>query len=90
MWSGSPRLRKWKGGKFGFQHVGQSLRAVQLSVGRASNNVKKLSHKPDEVKRVIKALIKANRYIRSNRDGLDSDTDGMGANFKRKCQPAFL
>ncbi len=32
-------------------------------------NLKKLSEKPDEVKRVIKALIKANRYIRSNRDG---------------------
>jgi ABC-type nitrate/sulfonate/bicarbonate transport system substrate-binding protein len=32
-------------------------------------NVKKLSEKPDEVKRVIKALIKANRFIRSNRDG---------------------
>jgi ABC-type nitrate/sulfonate/bicarbonate transport system substrate-binding protein len=31
--------------------------------------VKKIQAKPDEVKRVIKAGIKANRYIRGNRDG---------------------
>ena len=31
--------------------------------------VKKIQDKPDEVKRVIKAGIKANRYIRGNRDG---------------------
>jgi NitT/TauT family transport system substrate-binding protein len=31
--------------------------------------VKKIQSKPDEVKRVIRAGIKANRYIRGNRDG---------------------
>jgi len=31
--------------------------------------VKKIQEKPDETKRVIKAGIKANRYIRGNRDG---------------------
>ena len=31
--------------------------------------VKKIQAKPDEIKRVIKAGIKANRYIRGNRDG---------------------
>src|SRR5262245_49736945 len=31
--------------------------------------VKKIQEKPDEIKRVIRAGIKANRYIRSNRDG---------------------
>jgi len=31
--------------------------------------VKKIQEKPDEIKRVIKAGIKANRYIRGNRDG---------------------
>ena len=31
--------------------------------------VKKIQEKPDEIKRVIKAVIKATRYIRSNRDG---------------------
>jgi ABC-type nitrate/sulfonate/bicarbonate transport system substrate-binding protein len=32
-------------------------------------SVKKLQDKPDEVKRVIRAGIKANRYIRNNREG---------------------
>ena len=31
--------------------------------------VKKIQEKPDEIKRVIKAGIKASRYIRDNRDG---------------------
>ena len=31
--------------------------------------MKKIQAKPDEIKRVIKAGIKANRYIRDNRDG---------------------
>ena len=31
--------------------------------------VKKIQEKPDEIKRVIKAGIKANRYVRGNRDG---------------------
>jgi ABC-type nitrate/sulfonate/bicarbonate transport system substrate-binding protein len=31
--------------------------------------VKKIQAKPDEIKRVIRAGIKANRYIRGNRDG---------------------
>jgi len=32
-------------------------------------SVKKIQEKPDEIKRVIRAGIKANRYIRNNRDG---------------------
>ena len=32
-------------------------------------SVKKIQDKPDEIKRVIRAGIKANRYIRANRDG---------------------
>jgi ABC-type nitrate/sulfonate/bicarbonate transport system substrate-binding protein len=32
-------------------------------------NVKKINERPDEVKRVIRALIKANRFIRTNREG---------------------
>jgi ABC-type nitrate/sulfonate/bicarbonate transport system substrate-binding protein len=32
-------------------------------------SVKKIQERPDEIKRVIRAGIKANRYIRGNRDG---------------------
>ena len=31
--------------------------------------VKKIQDKPDEIKRVIRAGVKANRHIRANRDG---------------------
>jgi ABC-type nitrate/sulfonate/bicarbonate transport system substrate-binding protein len=32
-------------------------------------NTKKIKERPDEIKRVIRAGIKANRYMRANRDG---------------------
>jgi NitT/TauT family transport system substrate-binding protein len=32
-------------------------------------NTKKLKEKPDEVKRMVKALLRANRFVRSNREG---------------------
>ena len=32
-------------------------------------NLKKLKEKPDEVKRMVKALLRANRFVRSNREG---------------------
>jgi ABC-type nitrate/sulfonate/bicarbonate transport system substrate-binding protein len=31
--------------------------------------LKKLKEKPDEVKRMVRAMLKANRYIRANREG---------------------
>lgn len=32
-------------------------------------NLKKLKEKPDEVKRMVKAMLRANRFLRSNREG---------------------
>lgn len=32
-------------------------------------HTKKLKEKPDEVKRMVKALLRANRYVRQNREG---------------------
>ena len=32
-------------------------------------HLKKLKEKPDEAKRMVKALLRANRYVRSNREG---------------------
>jgi NitT/TauT family transport system substrate-binding protein len=32
-------------------------------------HLKKLKEKPDEVKRMVKALLRANRFVRSNREG---------------------
>jgi ABC-type nitrate/sulfonate/bicarbonate transport system substrate-binding protein len=32
-------------------------------------NTKKLKEKPDEVKRMVKALLRANRFVKQNREG---------------------
>ena len=58
-----------EGRKFGFRVLARAYELFNFPFVGLGANVKKLSDKPDEVKRVIKALIKANRYIRSNRDG---------------------
>jgi NitT/TauT family transport system substrate-binding protein len=58
-----------EGRKFGFRVLARAYELFNFPFVGLGANLKKLSEKPDEVKRVIKALIKANRYIRSNRDG---------------------
>ena len=58
-----------EGRKFGFRVLARAYELFNFPFVGLGANLKKLSDKPDEVKRVIKALIKANRYIRSNRDG---------------------
>ena len=58
-----------EGRKFGFRVLARAYELFNFPFVGLGANVKKFSDKPDEVKRVIKALIKANRYIRSNRDG---------------------
>jgi len=58
-----------EGRKFGFRVLARAYELFNFPFVGLGANLKKLSEKPDEVKRVIKALIKANRYIRNNRDG---------------------
>jgi ABC-type nitrate/sulfonate/bicarbonate transport system substrate-binding protein len=58
-----------EGRKFGFRVLARAYELFNFPFVGLGVNLKKLSDKPDEVKRVIKALIKANRFIRSNRDG---------------------
>jgi NitT/TauT family transport system substrate-binding protein len=58
-----------EGRKFGFRVLARAYELFNFPFVGLGANLKKLGDKPDEVKRVIKALIKANRYIRNNRDG---------------------
>ena len=58
-----------EGKKFGFRVLARAYELFNFPFVGLGANLKKINEKPDEVKRVIKALIKANRYIRSNRDG---------------------
>jgi NitT/TauT family transport system substrate-binding protein len=58
-----------EGRKWGFQVLARAYELFKFPFVGLGTNLKKINEKPDEIKRVLKALIKANRYIRANRDG---------------------
>jgi len=58
-----------EGRKLGFQVLARAYELFKFPFVGLGVNLKKINDRPDEVKRVLKALIKANRYIRGNRDG---------------------
>jgi ABC-type nitrate/sulfonate/bicarbonate transport system substrate-binding protein len=55
--------------KLGFNVIARTREIITFPETGLVAGAKKIQGKPDEVKRVIKAGIKANRYIRGNRDG---------------------
>ncbi len=57
------------GKKMGFVVLARAHELFSFPVTGVLTTDKKIKEKPDEIKRVIKAGIKANRYIRQNRDG---------------------
>ena len=57
------------GKKMGFVVLARAHELFSFPVTGVLSSVKKIKEKPDEIKRVIRAGIKANRYIRQNRDG---------------------
>jgi ABC-type nitrate/sulfonate/bicarbonate transport system substrate-binding protein len=59
----------FEGKKLGFNSLAQAAEFVTYPEDGIIATAKKIKEKPDEVKRVIRAGIKANRYIRSQRDG---------------------
>lgn len=58
-----------EGKRVGFNVLARAYELFSFPFIGLGANVKKIKERPDEVKRTIKALIKANRYIRQNRDG---------------------
>lgn len=58
-----------EGRKMGFNVLARAYELFSFPFVGLGTNTKKLKEKPDEVKRTIKALIKANRFIRQNREG---------------------
>lgn len=58
-----------EGKKMGFNVLSRAYELFSFPFSGLGANVKKIKEKPDEVKRVIRSLIKANRYIRQNREG---------------------
>jgi ABC-type nitrate/sulfonate/bicarbonate transport system substrate-binding protein len=65
---GSPPL-DFLGKKMGFVVLARAYELFSYPTSGLVASVKKIKEKPDEVKRVIKAGIKATRNIRQNRDG---------------------
>ncbi|HVO91383.1 MAG TPA: ABC transporter substrate-binding protein [Terriglobales bacterium] len=58
-----------EGRKMGFHVLARAYELFSFPFVGLGTNSRKLKEKPDEVKRTIRALIKANRYIRENREG---------------------
>lgn len=56
-------------GKLGLNVLARAYEIVTYPEGGLITTAKKIREKPDEIKRVIRAGIKASRYIRTNRDG---------------------
>jgi NitT/TauT family transport system substrate-binding protein len=65
---GSPPI-DFLGKKMGFVVLTRANELFSFPVSGLIASAKKIQERPDEIKRVIKAGIKANRYIRQNRDG---------------------
>jgi ABC-type nitrate/sulfonate/bicarbonate transport system substrate-binding protein len=58
-----------EGKKMGFNILARAHELFSFPNVGLGATVKKIREKPDEVKRVIKALVLANRFIRNDRDG---------------------
>ena len=65
---GSPPL-DFLGKKMGFVVLARAHELFSYPTSGVVASVKKIKEKPEEIKRVIKAGIKATRYIRQNREG---------------------
>lgn len=59
----------FEGKKMGFNILSRAGDILRFPYNGLGTSVKKLTDKPDEVKRVIRAIVKANGFIRRNRDG---------------------
>ena len=53
----------------GYRILSRFHELFKLPFAGLGTHLKKLKEKPDEVKRMVKALLRANRFVRSNREG---------------------
>jgi ABC-type nitrate/sulfonate/bicarbonate transport system substrate-binding protein len=59
----------YEGKKLGFNVLVRAGDIFTFPYNGLGTNMRKIKERPDQVKRAIRALIKANNYIRKNRDG---------------------
>ena len=55
--------------RLGFNVLSRFYEIFKMPFTGLGTNLKKLKEKPDEAKRMLKAMIRTNRFIRENRDG---------------------
>jgi len=55
--------------KLGFNIIARAYELFRFPFVGLGTHTRKIKERPDEIKRTIKALIKANRFIRQNREG---------------------
>jgi len=55
--------------KYGLNVVSRFYEIYKMPFTGLGTHLKKLTEKPDEVKRMLRAMIRTNRFIRQNRDG---------------------
>jgi ABC-type nitrate/sulfonate/bicarbonate transport system substrate-binding protein len=56
-------------GKYGLNVLSRFYEIYKMPFTGLGTHLKKLKEKPDEVKRMLKAMIRTNRFIRQNREG---------------------
>jgi len=59
----------YRGKKLGLNVLARAEDLFTYPISGVVAHIKKIKEKPDEIKRAIRAGIKANRYMRANRDG---------------------
>jgi ABC-type nitrate/sulfonate/bicarbonate transport system substrate-binding protein len=59
----------YQGAKLGFHPLARAHDFINYPEGGVIAHTRKIKEKPDEIKRVIRAGIRANRYIRAEREG---------------------
>jgi ABC-type nitrate/sulfonate/bicarbonate transport system substrate-binding protein len=64
-----PVPRDYQAIKMGFHVLARAEDLFTYPISGLVAHMKKIKERPDEIKRVIRAGIKANRYMRGNRDG---------------------
>jgi len=71
------------GNKLGFVVLARANELFSFPASGLVATVKSIKERPDEIKRVIKAGIKANRYIHQNREGTMQMMNVMAENRQR-------
>lgn len=78
-----------EGKRMGFNVLARAYELFSFPFVGLAANVRKIKERPGEVKRTIKAMIKANRYIRANREGSIQILMGWGRTDRESAAASY-